>query len=194
MEVKLDALTKGRGTETLEALNEWALRMPVNTQKAVSTFSMMQAMGLDPTIAKMQTLVDVSVLFGEDAMPRVARALGQMAASGRLSREELNQLTEVGINATKYIEQAFGMTLEQVQRTGVDINKVVKAVFDGLNEEFGGSGEKMMDSWQGLTVTLASYWAEFQRLCQPDSPDFILNLPDYYAFFTYTMFYGKVPR
>ena len=23
------------------------------------------------------------------------------------------------------------------------------------------------------------------------SPDFILNLPDYYAFFTYTMFWGK---
>ena len=33
--------------------------------------------------------------------------------------------------------------------------------------------------------------AEFQRLCLPDSPDFILNLPDYYAFFTYTMFWGK---
>jgi len=36
-------------------------------------------------------------------------------------------------------------------------------------------------------------WAEFQRLCQPESPDFILNLPDYYAFFTYSMFWGKVP-
>ena len=33
--------------------------------------------------------------------------------------------------------------------------------------------------------------AEFQRLCRPDSPDFILNLPDYYAFFTYTMVWGK---
>jgi ubiquinone/menaquinone biosynthesis C-methylase UbiE len=32
---------------------------------------------------------------------------------------------------------------------------------------------------------------EFRRLCLPDSPDFILNLPDYYAFFTYTMFWGK---
>jgi SAM-dependent methyltransferase len=32
---------------------------------------------------------------------------------------------------------------------------------------------------------------EFQRLCQTDSPDFILNLPDYYAFFTYSMFWGK---
>ena len=36
-------------------------------------------------------------------------------------------------------------------------------------------------------------WAEFQRLCQPNSPQFILNLPDYYAFFTYSMFWGKVP-
>ena len=33
--------------------------------------------------------------------------------------------------------------------------------------------------------------AEFLRLCLPDSPDFILNLPDYYAFFAYTMFWGK---
>jgi len=35
-------------------------------------------------------------------------------------------------------------------------------------------------------------WEEFQRLCQPDSPDHILNRSDYYAFFTYSMFQGKV--
>ncbi len=35
--------------------------------------------------------------------------------------------------------------------------------------------------------------AEFQRLCSPDSPDFILDHPDYYGFFTYSMFWGKVP-
>ena len=35
-------------------------------------------------------------------------------------------------------------------------------------------------------------WAEYQRVCQPESPDFILNLPDYYAFFTYSLFRGKV--
>jgi hypothetical protein len=37
-------------------------------------------------------------------------------------------------------------------------------------------------------------WAEFGRLCQPESPDFILNLPDYYAFITYSLFYGKVSK
>ena len=36
-------------------------------------------------------------------------------------------------------------------------------------------------------------WAEYQRLCQPESPEFILNLSDYYAFFTYSMFRAEVP-
>ena len=35
-------------------------------------------------------------------------------------------------------------------------------------------------------------WAEFQRLCLPQSPDFTVAQPDYYAFFTYSMFQGKV--
>jgi len=37
-------------------------------------------------------------------------------------------------------------------------------------------------------------WKEYQRLCEPGSPDFILDIDDYYAFFTYSMFRGKVPR
>jgi demethylmenaquinone methyltransferase/2-methoxy-6-polyprenyl-1,4-benzoquinol methylase len=36
-------------------------------------------------------------------------------------------------------------------------------------------------------------WVAFQRLCQPGSPGFILDLPDYYAFITYSLFYGQVP-
>jgi demethylmenaquinone methyltransferase/2-methoxy-6-polyprenyl-1,4-benzoquinol methylase len=38
----------------------------------------------------------------------------------------------------------------------------------------------------------AEDWREFQRLCRPDSPECILNLPDYYGFFTYSMFRGEV--
>jgi len=34
----------------------------------------------------------------------------------------------------------------------------------------------------------------YKKLCHRDSPDFILNLPDYYAFFTYTMCWGKVVK
>lgn len=49
--------------------------------------------------------------------------------------------------------------------------------------------------WPGVASELAQEdQAEFQRLCQPESPDFILNHPDYYTFFTYSMFWGKVVK
>jgi demethylmenaquinone methyltransferase/2-methoxy-6-polyprenyl-1,4-benzoquinol methylase len=37
-------------------------------------------------------------------------------------------------------------------------------------------------------------WAEYKRLCQSESPGFILDIADYYAFFTYSMFRSKVPE
>lgn len=46
--------------------------------------------------------------------------------------------------------------------------------------------------WFNLEAELSQEdWKEYQRLCMPKSPDFILNIPDYYAFFTLTMFHGK---
>ena len=47
--------------------------------------------------------------------------------------------------------------------------------------------------WPSVENELSSEDAtEFRRMCLPDSPDFILNLPDYYAHYTYTLFWGKV--
>ena len=48
--------------------------------------------------------------------------------------------------------------------------------------------------WPGAEAELcAEDAALFQRLCRADSPDYILDLPHYYAFFTETLFYGRVP-
>lgn len=164
LETKLDALTKGKGKETLTEINEWALDMPVNTQKAVDAFTMMQAMGLDPTIEKMETLVDASTVFGEDTMPRVARALGQMQTLGKLSAEELNQMAEAGINARKYLAEAFGMTVEEIQKSEIAIEDVVQAIWDGLDRDFGGAAASAQTKWQAMVSTMMSYWTEFQRL------------------------------
>ncbi|MBE9565509.1 MAG: hypothetical protein IMF16_02030 [Proteobacteria bacterium] len=49
--------------------------------------------------------------------------------------------------------------------------------------------------WPGVESELTQEdRAEYRRLCLPESPDFILNHPDYYAFFTYSMFQGKVAK
>ena len=47
--------------------------------------------------------------------------------------------------------------------------------------------------WPGVESELTQEdWAEYRRLCLPESPEFILDHPDYYAFFTCSMFCGKV--
>ena len=49
--------------------------------------------------------------------------------------------------------------------------------------------------WPDVELELSSGdQTEFRRLCKGDSSDFILNLSDYYAFFTHTLFWGKVPK
>jgi demethylmenaquinone methyltransferase/2-methoxy-6-polyprenyl-1,4-benzoquinol methylase len=54
--------------------------------------------------------------------------------------------------------------------------------------------------WPGVEPELAQSGADgehlvaqYRRLCLPESPDLILRHPDYYAFFTYSMFCGRVP-
>jgi len=49
--------------------------------------------------------------------------------------------------------------------------------------------------WPGVESELSQEdWQLYQRLTRPDSPDFILNLSDYYAFYTTSLFRGKVAR
>jgi ubiquinone/menaquinone biosynthesis C-methylase UbiE len=65
-------------------------------------------------------------------------------------------------------------------------------VYDGLAALF-------QMRWPGVEAELEQQGAdgehlsaEYRRLCLPKSPDLILHHPDYVAFFTYSMFRGKV--
>lgn len=164
MQLKLNAITKGRGAETLERINKWAIEMPINTQRAVAAFSLMNAMGLKPTIKMMETLVDASVLFGEHAMGRIALALGQMSAMNRLIAQDLNQLAQAGINARKYLQAAFGTAVaEDINKMGIAIQDVIKVIVTGMRIEFGGAAREAMWTWQGVKSYLESMYTEITR-------------------------------
>jgi demethylmenaquinone methyltransferase/2-methoxy-6-polyprenyl-1,4-benzoquinol methylase len=65
-----------------------------------------------------------------------------------------------------------------------------------LNSEIRNALVSLIDMrWPDIASELSpADLIEFRRLCLPDSPDFILNLPEYFAFFTYTLFWGKIPK
>lgn len=49
--------------------------------------------------------------------------------------------------------------------------------------------------WSGVENEVSRKdWSEYRRLCDPSSPDFILSIPGYYAYFNYTAFSGRLPE
>ena len=169
LKISLDTITKGEGEAWFKKLNEWALKMPINTQKAIESFTMMRAMGLQPTIKDMTTLVDTTSALGGggDKLLGIARALGQIKTKGKVSAEELMQLAEQGIPAYQILQEKLGLTAKQVANignAGISADAAVTALVEGMEERFGGQSEKIQSKWAGLTESMKSYWTEFQRM------------------------------
>lgn len=180
MQIQLDTITKGEGETWFRKLNEWALKMPVNTEKAIRTFTQLRAMGLKPTIADMTTLVDTTSALGggADTLEGIGRALGQIATKGKASAEELMQLAERGVPAYEILQEKLGLSAEQVANIGkeaIDGRRAVEALIEGMAERFGGQSRRMMDTWNGLMEALRSYWKEFLRSVMDSGPFMVLR-------------------
>jgi len=178
--IALDTLTKGKGVATFDALNAWAMRMPIGTKEAIDQFVKLKAYGLSPTVKDMTTLVDtVSALGGgADKMQRIALAIGQIYTKGRLQSQELRQLAEAGVPAYEIILTKLGLTgteLDKIGFKGISANKALKAIMEGLQEKFGGLSKKMMSTWSGLVETLKSIWVEWARVVMNSGPFQVLK-------------------
>ena len=141
---------------------------------------------------------------------RVVRPGGDMILLGWSSQQLLpgHPLLEARLNATcsgyipflkeKAPEQNFMRASHWLHRAGLEnvcaqtfvgdvhspISNDVRTALISLFEMLWGTPEP---------ETSPEDWRQYQLLCKSESPSFILNIPDYYAFFTYTVFRGKVP-
>lgn len=95
-------------------------------------------------------------------------------------------------------ESHFLRILTRFRETGIKERTVQTfsgEVFAPLSNDLRKAMIGLLDMrWPGVESELSEEdWAELQRLTHPGSPDFIVDQPDYYAFYTYSMFQGKVP-
>lgn len=92
-----------------------------------------------------------------EMIDRVTLALGQMAAKGKVSAEELMQLAEAGIPAYQILQEKLGLTADQVANIGnegIAANVAIKALVEGMNERFGGMMAAQATSFTGLLSTI----------------------------------------
>lgn len=169
MKISLDTVTQGKGEETFKRLNEWALRMPVSTEQAIQGYISLRARGLDPTIAQMTTLVDTynALGGGKERFTGIIKAMGDIASKGKLAAQELNQLAEWGIPARDILAKAFGVTtqkLMEMAEKGISAKSALEALWQGMEQRYGGQSAKVMQKYAGIIETIVSYGKEFARL------------------------------
>ena len=86
--------------------------------------------------------------------------------------------------------------LREAGLTKLKVLTFVTSVFAPLSPEKRRAMADLLEMrWPDVEPELSKEdFAVYRRLSDPSSPDFILNLPDYYGFFTYSVFRGSVPN
>ena len=96
---------------------------------------------------------------GQTSIEAVTRALGQMQTRGKVSAEEMLQLTEAGIPAWEYLARAIGTdtagAMAAVSEGAVDATTGIQALTKGMEEDFGGMMESQSKTVAGLMSNLA---------------------------------------
>ena len=96
---------------------------------------------------------------GQAGIESVTRALGQMQTRGKVSAEEMLQLTEAGIPAWEYLAEAIGTdtagAMQAVTDGAVSASQGIQAITQGMERDFGGMMEEQSKTVEGLFSNLS---------------------------------------
>lgn len=99
---------------------------------------------------------------GKEGIDRITLALGQIRAKGKLSAEEMRQLTEAGVPAWDMLADAMGKTTAEImdmqQKGLIPAEEAVAMITEGMTKRFGGMMKEMENTWEGVTSTIKDIW------------------------------------
>lgn len=129
-------------------LQKLAVASPFTTKEVTQLFRTAQAYGLTQAEAEklLPLMVDMGAAGGldSDVMERLALALGQVRARGKLTGEEIRQLGNSGVPIRDILVTALGIANDQfdklVESGALTSDIVIPAIIKGL-EQFRGAGE-----------------------------------------------------
>lgn len=150
---------KARAFELI--LGDLAIKSKFTTQQIATGFQTAISQGFDPDVALRVTkaLVDFTSGRGLSAekLNSIALALAQIQSRGKLSAQEINQLSEAGVNVKQILEQAFKKTpveLQQLIEDGLGAKAVLEAIIGTMERDFAGAAERSQNTLSGLISSL----------------------------------------
>tara|TARA_R100000231_G_scaffold113462_1_gene84263 strand:+ start:4310 stop:6187 length:1878 start_codon:yes stop_codon:yes gene_type:complete len=146
------------GDQAMNKVFEFAQTTPFQIEDATKAFIQLKSAGVEPNMEMLQTFADVAStsidqLGAFEAMVRIV----QRSAAGGMGLEEINQLDDRGIPATKILTEALGKSREELSQFGKTAEgaaEMVRILIDGLQEQFGGAMESKMDNLSTKTSNM----------------------------------------
>ena len=150
----------------LSDMAEFAAKTPFEFPELLDASKRMLAYGfaakdIIPTLEAVGN-ASAAVGLGTEGINRIILALGQMRAKGKLSAEEMRQLTETGIPAWEILAEAMGKTTAEImdmQSKGlIPADRAIKMLVEGMNKRFPNMMAQMENTWEGVTSTIKDVW------------------------------------
>lgn len=168
LEVMLGSASKA--SAMIEKMREFAAKTPLTLENVISGGSLLMSYGVDES-----NLIDTMTKLGDlargnaEKMDRITLAYGQMLAKGKVTGEELMQMTEAGVPLQTALAESIGVTGEEFSKmvsagkVGIDdLNKAITGLTTG-NGKFAGMMEKQSQTMHGMLSTLLDNLSEFMR-------------------------------
>jgi len=150
----------------LDDMADFAAKTPFEYPELLEAAKRMLAYGFaaENVLPTLRAVGDATAALGmgSEGIDRVTLALGQILAKGKLSGEEMRQLTEAGVPAWHILADAMGKTVPELQdmvsKGLVPGGKAVDMLTAGMTKRFGGMMASMEDTWQGVTSSIKDIW------------------------------------
>lgn len=168
LEVMLGSASKA--SAMIEKMRDFAAKTPLTLEDVISGGSLLMSYGVDES-----NLIDTMTKLGDlargnaEKMDRITLAYGQMLAKGKVTGEELMQMTKAGVPLQTTLAESIGVTGEEFSKmvsagkVGIDdLNKAITGLTTG-NGKFAGMMEKQSQTMRGMLSTLLDNLSEFMR-------------------------------
>lgn len=142
---------------------------PYDTEGLAQAARLMLSYGMSSSkiMPTLQMLGDIA-MGDKDKLQSLTLAFSQMSASGRVCKEDLNQMVDAGFNPLQIISDKTGKSIgeltDEVSKGAISVQDIEQAFIDATSEggKFHNMVNNMSDSIAGKTAQMTDNWEAFK--------------------------------
>jgi len=171
------------GDAAMQKVFTFAQTTPFQIETATKAFIALKSAGIEPSMDMLQTFADTaSVSVDQLGTFEALIRMVQRSASGGMGLEELNMISDRGIDVLGILGDKLDLTKDDIAKFGKTAEgaaEMVKALTEGLNEKFGGAMESKMDNLSTKTSNMVIAFKQLgDEVFKSGLGDFLKNMAD----------------